>query len=151
VNEEPSYYLAIIRPENLQRLQEAGLEFYAVRRLRKMNAGDRIVLYKTRGGDRRNPGVVGVFEVLASPQEADRVASGNLFWARYPVRIPWRAIVLSLTDPMSIAPLVPTLGIFPNKARYGSALQTSMKRLPRADYEVIERSMKAHASGKLTS
>jgi predicted RNA-binding protein len=149
MSDEPSYYMAIVRPENLQTLEEAGLHFYTVKdRNTRIKRGDRIVLYRSRGAPARHggPGVVGTFEVIADPSVQKRASGEPIFYSLYPTRIPWRAIAMCLRKPLPIAPLVPELSMFTNKQRYGSALQASMKRLARADYDILESALKQHVA-----
>jgi hypothetical protein len=146
---EKRYYLAIVRPENLLQLVKEKLAFYAVKRdVKSLKAGDRILLYKSRGGSGRgssgSSGIVGAFEVTEEPRPPSRAADRTMFTALYPTRIPWRAIVTSLDEPLSIAPLVPDLQMFPNKQKYGSALQTTMKMLNSHDYEMLEDALRRH-------
>jgi predicted RNA-binding protein len=143
---ERQYYLAVVRPENLERLIEAGLNHYALRTTRtKITEGDRIVLYRSRGSPSDGgPGIVGAFEVTQKPLAVSRGPKEG-FAALYPTQIPWRKIVLCLSAPLPIAPLVPSLSVFPNKRNYGSALQTTIKRLTRRDYELIEAALRKHA------
>ncbi len=143
------YYLAVVRPENLEQLVKDGLVYYAVKTKKTpIRAGDRIVLYRSRGGPLRGggPGIVGTFEVTQTPQEPSRSVDRSTFSMLYPTQIPWRAITTSLPNPLAIAPLVPQLRMFPNKEKYGSALQTTLKSLVREDYELIERALKEHTA-----
>lgn len=148
---ERKYYLAVVRPENFQKLLKSGLSFYAVRKGSKIKNGDQIVLYRSRGGSARggDAGIVGTFEVIADPRPVARgAAARDFFQSLYPIQIPWRALVTTLDRPLPIAPLVAELQIFPNKQQYGSALQTTMKALPRHDYEVINEALKRHIAGR---
>jgi hypothetical protein len=152
---ERRYYLAVIRPENLQRLVDAGLNYYALRTNRRPIApGDRILLYRSRDRARSHrgggsgavggSGVVGAFEVTEEPRAPGR-GTRDIFAMLYPTQIPWRQIVLCLNEPLPIADLVAKLSMFTNKERYGSALQTTLRRITRDDYELIESELKRHA------
>jgi hypothetical protein len=144
--DERKYVLAIVRPENLRKLEDAGLDHYAVKRGAKLRPGDRIVLYRSRGGaPKGKSGIVGIFEVTAAPLET-RPLNQEVFSALYPIQIPWRTMIASLERPMPIAPLVSKLSIFTNKSRYGSVLQISMKSLPEADYVAIEHALRKHVA-----
>lgn len=140
------YYLAVVRPENLQKLRGFGLTFYAVKRGTRIKSGDRIVLYRSRGAAKQGgPGIVGAFEVTGDPHPARSLETSSDFFLRlYPTQIPWRPIAGSIDNPLPIAPLVPSLKMFPNKSKYGSVLQTTLKKMPREDYEVIEAALIAH-------
>lgn len=142
MDSEKQYFLAVVRPENLDQLKAAGLGFYALKRESKIRAGDRIVLYRSRGSG--GSGFVGVFEAVTDPQLVKRATGQSLFFSLYPYQVRWRPIVTTLETPMPIAPLVPDLTIFPNKKKYGAILQLSLKRLPQADYEVIEKALRTH-------
>jgi predicted RNA-binding protein len=146
MKDERKYFLAIVRPENLELLERAGLEFYALKKGTSIRAGDRIVLYRSKGAARNKAGIVGAFEVIADPHAAERSANEGVLYTLYPTRVPWRPIATSLEKPMPIVPLVPDLQMFPNKERYGSVLQLSMKRLSSSDYELIERALKKHVA-----
>ncbi len=128
--------------------------FYAVKRMASvaaMGPGDRIILYRSRGTTKREgPGVVGAFEVLEAPREPSR-SNRNLFLSLYPVIVPWKAIAVSVETPLPIAPLVPQLNMFPGKQRYGSALQTTLKRLTKSDYDILETALKKHVKEEHTA
>ena len=147
---ERNHYLAVIRPENLAKLLDFNLSFYAFHTRRRGTAikkGDRMVLYRSRGlGGDRVPGVIGVFEVTSAPQLAgDTSGMGDSFLNLFPIQVPWRSIVTSIDKPLPLAPLVPKLAVFQNKTKYGSVLQTTLKRLSQQDYQVIESALEAHA------
>jgi predicted RNA-binding protein len=146
-----SYYLAVVRPDNLEKLSSFGLSFYAFStrtRGKAIKKGDHIVLYRSRGtGNARVPGIVGIFEVTSGLLVAgDTLATGDAFLNVFPIQVPWRPIAIALSNPLPIAPLVPKLAMFTDKIRYGSTLQTTLKRMGEADYEIIADELQKHLS-----
>jgi hypothetical protein len=73
--QESQYYLAVIRPENLEALAAAGLRYYAVKGERTpIRLADRIALYRSRGAPSR-----GALESLVlSRSQASQCRSGVL-------------------------------------------------------------------------
>jgi predicted RNA-binding protein len=108
-----------------------------------VKTADYIVLYKSRDGEPRRkstPGIVGLFKVTGEPHEVNRGPLSLMF----PMQVPWQAIMACTDHPLPIAPLVPSLKMFPNKKNYGSALQGSMKKLTPGDYDIIASAFNQH-------
>jgi len=139
---ERGYWLAVAGDTNCAILAELGHPYYALSRAggkmaSAIAAGDHFVLYRarTRGG------FIGVYEAV----EPARNAPTRVGARTYSTRIPWKPLLLCESKPAELAPLVPKLSFIVNKQRYGSHLQLHIKRLSRADFDIIERAVLANA------
>jgi predicted RNA-binding protein len=140
---ESRYFLAIVRPDNLARLAEIGMQFFAINSTKiRISAGDRTVIYKLSDTTAKSAGIVGTFKVTCNPYSNNQ----RIFVRGFSTHIPWAPIILAPDKPIPFAPLIPNLTFVSIKSNYGSALQGSLKRLPHVDDELIEAALANHVN-----
>lgn len=132
-----NYWLAIANDVNSAILSRMGFPFYAMSHhggksvAGVIQVGDRCALYRAGG----QKGFIGIFEVTEPTQQMPI----SLGIRRFPLRLPWRALVLSEDAPVDMKRLAPDLAFIRNKEHYGQYLQTNLRRLTESDFKVIER------------
>jgi predicted RNA-binding protein len=108
-------------------------------------AGDRVVLYVSRGAH-RNPTrdqaqVIGLGEVAGEPITKPIVIAGRTYARSFPLRLN------DVAEPrcgLSFEELVPLLEFIRNKDAWGGAVRRPVVRLSEADYRLIETCFRAH-------
>jgi hypothetical protein len=127
------HWLAVINENNYASLSSLGHPFFALRRSPKISDGDYCILY--RGGSKA--GFVGVFEFRGTVQ----AVSVPAVLRKFTVFMPWKAIVLSEDDPVPMSQVLSELSFIYNKSKYGMHLRNAFQEIPKADFEIIQRSL----------
>jgi predicted RNA-binding protein len=144
------FWLAMIGPENFQRLSAVNYAHYAVTRRhstmsKRIKPGNMIVLFRTRGPQelrkKFQSGFVGIFEVSGEPFPSTR---SIFFGADYSLSIPWSLTQAAFDDPIPFADVVSELDFVKVKTNFGMYMQHDLRELSQHDYLVIQKAFQDH-------